>query len=95
MFFGKQETWLYNQDLAQYWFETASKCKDDTSSGQLKLLFPGLFGGLFGLTAGFSIISGFEIICFVGKHLGGYLYKRIVSMLPKSVQVEKTLIIYP
>lgn len=59
------------------------------------VLIAGLFGGLFGLTAGFSIVSGLEIIYFFLDYVGDRIWKNIKSMLPKRMHNPETLIIYP
>lgn len=101
VFFGNSETWRYRQDLAQYWFEIASESMDVAQKGsdshhkRVFLYSPGLFGGLFGLTAGFSIISGCEILYFLFDQLGEFMYKRCRKLLPRRVYTEETFIIYP
>ena len=56
--------------LVQIYFDTASY---DETERDKKIKFEAqlsLIGGTMGLLTGFSIISGFEIVCFVIKLLG-------------------------
>lgn len=79
VFFGSPETWLYTQDIAQYWYEIASS-----------------FGGLFGLTVGFSVISGLEIVYFILYHLTRMFYRTFRHLFPKSNPIHsERIVIYP
>ena len=59
--------------LVQIYFDTASY---DETERDKKIKFEAqlsLIGGTMGLLTGFSIISGFEIFCFVLKLLGNVM----------------------
>ena len=83
--FGEFQSWCFNShclmcegvelanssvQLVQIYFDTASY---DETERDKKIKFEAqlsLIGGTMGLLTGFSIISGFEIFCFVIKLLG-------------------------
>ena len=60
--------------LVEIYFDTASY---DETERDKKIKFEAqlsLIGGTMGLLTGFSIISGFEILCFLLKLLGKAMY---------------------